>query len=176
MTRRAFAMLSMAAMGARPASLTARASAVGPQAPSSPPQDEGLRSEFLLDLVVTTGAASDVGSPGASRAVIPVTGGTFDGPNLRGTVIPPGGDWTARRQDGSLGLDVRLMLQTDDGQKIGAEWRGVYYAPPGAAEYARILPMFETGAAKYAWLNHIVTVGVHRPMPGKVAYRIYRIL
>jgi hypothetical protein len=36
--------------------------------------------------------------------------------------------------------------------------------------------MFETGAAKYAWLNNIVSVGVNRPMPGKVAYRVYRIL
>jgi hypothetical protein len=36
--------------------------------------------------------------------------------------------------------------------------------------------LFETGAAKYTWLNGIVSFGVHGPMPGKVAYRVYRIL
>lgn len=68
------------------------------------------------------------------------------------------------------------MLQTDDSAKILMTWRGIYYAPSGQAEYARILPMFETGAPTYAWLNHLVAVGVHRPMPGRVAYRVYRIL
>jgi hypothetical protein len=40
----------------------------------------------------------------------------------------------------------------------------------------RIQPLFETGAAKYAWINNVVAVGVYRPMPGKIAYRVYRIL
>ena len=54
--------------------------------------------------------------------------------------------------------------------------RGIAYTPQGGALYARILTMFETGAAKYAWINNIVAAGVYRPMPGKVAYRIYQIL
>ena len=73
-------------------------------------------------------------------------------------------------------LDVRLVLQTDDAQKIFVTWRGISYTPQGASQYARILPVFETGAAKYSWLNNILAVGVHRPMPGKVAYHVYRIL
>ena len=79
-----------------------------------------------------------------------------------------------RRQAGVL--DVRLVLQTDDLQKIYMTWRGISYTPQGGTQYARILPLFETGAAQYAWLNNIVAVGVHRPMPRKVAYRVYRIL
>jgi hypothetical protein len=38
------------------------------------------------------------------------------------------------------------------------------------------LPLFETAAPKYAWLNNVVAVGVYRPDLGKIAYRIYRIL
>jgi Protein of unknown function (DUF3237) len=53
---------------------------------------------------------------------------------------------------------------------------GVAYIQPGGALFARIRPVFETGAAKYLWLNSIVAVGVYRPMPGKVAYRIDSIL
>ena len=75
-----------------------------------------------------------------------------------------------------MALDVRLVLQTDDAQKISMTWRGISYTPPGGTQYARILPLFETGAAKYDYMNHLVAVGVNRPMPGKVAYRIYRIL
>jgi hypothetical protein len=165
MTRRTFAKLSTMAAGATVAPfLTAGAGAAA---------DDTLQSEFLLDLVIQTGSANVLG---ADRVIVPVSGGTFDGPKLKGTIIGPGGDWIGRRTDGSMALDVRLVLQTDDAQKISMTWRGISYTPPGGTQYARILPLFETGAAKYDWLNHLVAVGVNRPMPGKVAYRIYRIL
>jgi uncharacterized protein DUF3237 len=135
--------------------------------------DETLQSEFLLDLVIETGSANLLG---ADRVIVPVSGGTFEGPKLKGTIVGPGGDWIARRADGTAVLDVRLVLQTDDAQKISMMWRGISYTPPGGTQYARILPLFETGAARYDWLNHLVAVGVNQPMPGKVAYRIYRIL
>ena len=135
--------------------------------------DDVLQSEFLLDLVIETGSANVLG---ADRVVVPVSGGTFEGPTLKGTIVSPGGDWIVRRPDGSMALDVRLLLQTDDAQKISMTWRGISYTPPGGTQYARILPLFETGAAKYDYMNHLVAVGVNRPMPGKVAYRIYRIL
>jgi Protein of unknown function (DUF3237). len=48
--------------------------------------------------------------------------------------------------------------------------------PPGGAFNARILPVFETAAPKYAWLNNVVAVGLYRPHLGKIAYRVYRIL
>ena len=97
-------------------------------------------------------------------------------PKLKGSIIGPSGDWIVARSDGSSVLDLRLLLQTDDAQKIYMACRGIAYTPPGGTLFARILPMFETGAAKYLWLNNIVAVGVYRPMPEKVAYRIFRIL
>jgi hypothetical protein len=81
-----------------------------------------------------------------------------------------------KRPDGSSVLDIRILLQTDDAEKIYMTCRGISYTPQGGTQYARIVPLFETGAARYAWLNHIVAVGVLRPMPGQVAYRIYQIL
>ena len=53
---------------------------------------------------------------------MPVSGRTFTGPRLKGTIIPPGGDWIVQRPDGSRILDVRLLLQTDDGQKLYVSW------------------------------------------------------
>ena len=80
-----------------------------------------------------------------------------------------------QRPDGSRVLDVRILLQTDDGEKIYVSWRGIAYTPPGGAFNARILPVFETMAPKYAWLNNVVAVGVYRADLGKIAYRIYRL-
>lgn len=191
MTRRIFAKLSAAAVGTviapalRAGDIAARAvtgndpdlSGRSRDAQSSTPaESDRLQSEFLLDMMLDTQPANNVGSVGVNRIVVPVSGGVFNGPKLKGAIVGPGGDWIVARPDGSSVLDVRLVLQTDDAQKISMTWRGISYTPQGGTQYARILPLFETGAAQYAWLNHIVAVGVHRPMPGKVAYRVYRIL
>jgi len=141
-----------------------------------PPKDDKLQSEFLLDLSLEAQTPQNLGSAAGGRLIVPVSGGTFTGPSLKGTIIPPGGDWIVQRPDGSRVLDVRILLQTDDGQKIYVSWRGIAYTPPGGAFNARILPVFETAAPKYAWLNNVVAVGVYRPDLGKIAYRIYRIL
>jgi hypothetical protein len=131
-----------------------------------------LPSTVLFDLVIQTDAVSTVGE----LTIVPVKGGTFDGPKLRGTIVGPSGDWIVRRRDGSNALDVRMLLQTEDGEKIYMNWHGISYAPAGGAQYARILPTFEANPGKYEWLNHIVAVGVYRPTPGKVVYRVYQVL
>jgi hypothetical protein len=141
----------------------------------SPAADPGLQSELLMDLILDTQPANNIGSIGVNRVIVPVSGGTFDGPKLKGTVLP-GGDWIVRRPDGSSVLDVRIILETGDAQKIYMQYRGISYTPKDGAQYWRIVPVFETGADKYLWLNNIVAVGVHRTLAGKVAYRIYQIL
>jgi len=143
---------------------------------ANPAQDEKLQSEFLLDLKLETGTPQNLGSAGGGRLIVPVSRGTFAGPRLKGTIIPPGGDWVVQRPDGSRVLDVRILLQTDDGQRIYVSWRGIASTSPDGALNARILPVFETGAEKYSWLNNVIAVGVYRPDLGKIAYRVYRIL
>ena len=136
---------------------------------------DALRSEFLLDLTIDARPPDMVGFPGGERAIVTVAGGSFQGPRLKGTIAPGGGDWIVQRPDGSRLLDVRLVMTTDDGKKIFVSWRGVAYTENGAL-FARIIPMFETGADKYAWLNRIVSVGVYRPQAGAIAYRVFRVL
>jgi Protein of unknown function (DUF3237) len=179
-TRRAFGKLSTTigaiALGfiVTLAGLAASAAESGNEA--RPAQDDKLQSEFLLDLTLEAQTPQNLGSAGGGRLIVPVSGGTFAGPRLKGTIIAPGGDWIVQRPDGSRILDVRILLQTDDGQKIYVSWRGIASTSPGGTLNARILPVFETAAAKYAWLNNVVAVGVYRPDLGKIAYRIYRIL
>lgn len=192
MTRRTFSRICTVAFGAAAtpplmtgeiAARTMAASAAGvgagPRVGPSTAQDTDagqLRSEFLLDLVFDRGPANNVGSQGVSLTVVPVAGGTFEGSGLKGKIVGPSGDWIVSRPDGSSLLDMRMVLQTDDDQKIALTWRGIAYVQQGGDLFARILPMFETGAEKYSWLNKIVSVGVYRPVAGKVGYRVYKIL
>ncbi|HSP15847.1 MAG TPA: DUF3237 domain-containing protein [Thermoanaerobaculia bacterium] len=170
MTRRTFTKLWTAAAAA-----TVAPAIIAKDPPAPAAEEAKLQSEFLLDLTIERGPSNNVGSVGVNRVVVPVVGGTFEGPRLKGTIVGPAGDWIIARPDGSSVLDIRAVLQTDDNEKIYMTARGIAYTPKGGTLFARILPVFETGSAKYSWLNNVVAVGVKRPMPG-VAYRVYQIL
>ncbi|MEE8172091.1 MAG: DUF3237 domain-containing protein [Alphaproteobacteria bacterium] len=128
-------------------------------------------------------------TPIGERRIAKVTGGSFAGPELKGTILPGGGDWLLLRADGALQLDVRVTLKTDDDALIYMTYRGIRHGPTEVMErlnkgeqvdpseyYFRIAPFFETAAEKYDWLNRIVTVGTgHRLATGPV-YEIYQIL
>lgn len=132
-----------------------------------------LRSEFLLDMVLDVGTAQDLGP----RRIVPITGGAFQGPRLRGVALDGGGDWSIRRPDGASELNVRATLRTDDEQLIYIWYRGLLYRIGDTDEnYWRTTPVFETASEKYHWLTRIITVGVARPVPGKAAFSVYQIL
>jgi hypothetical protein len=176
LTRRTFAKLFAAAAATVVTPILAATKPGDAPSPQVAVPDDKLESEFLLDLALDIQPPHNLGSAGTGRLIVPVSGGTFEGPRLKGTIITPGGDWILQRADGSRVLDVRILLQTDDAEMIYMSWRGIAYTPPGGALYARILPLFETGSPKYAWVNNVAAVGVYRGISGKVAYRVFRIL
>jgi hypothetical protein len=140
---------------------------------------EVLTSELLMDMELETSAAIRLGA----RGIVPVTGGTFVGPKLKGTVIGPSADWTTRVSDRLTALDVRLLLVTDDDERIYMSYRGMIATTPADAEtgqaaprYWRMLPMFETESPKYDWLTRMMSVGVNYTVPRKVCYRVFEIL
>ena len=135
---------------------------------------EALRSEFLMDLVLETQPSVALGP----RTVVSVTGGTFEGPKLRGTVASPGADWPLAVNANLRILDVRTLLVTDDDQRIYMTYRGVIYTPPAGQgqRYWRTVPIFETASPKYEWLTQAVFVGVSFQVPQRVAYRIFQVL
>ena len=57
-------------------------------------------------------------TPLGMRQIFYVKGGTFEGPRMRGEILPGGGDWALIRPDGALQLDVRATVRTDDGDTI----------------------------------------------------------
>ena len=128
-------------------------------------------------------------TPIGERRIAKVTGGSFAGPELKGTILPGGGDWLLLRADGVLQLDVRVTLKTDDDALIYMTYRGFRHGPAAVMErlnkdeavdaseyYFRIAPFFETGAKKYDWLNRIVTVGTGQRLATGPVYDVYQIL
>src|SRR5438876_11920418 len=78
-----------------------------------------MESRLLMTLQVEVKDVQKIGAvPHGTRVTAPITSGHFEGPRLRGKVLPGGGDWTLIRADGVLELDLPLTLQTDDGALI----------------------------------------------------------
>jgi len=127
--------------------------------------------------------------PHGTRIIVPVTGGDFDGPRLRGRILPGGGDWLLVRSDAVLELDLRITLETDDHALIYMTFQGLRHGPPDAIAalgrgeavdparyYFRTLPRFETSTEKYAFLNRIISVGVGETRADGAVHRIDEIL
>lgn len=130
--------------------------------------------EYLFTMSATLRPDPSViaNGPQGSRVVVVVTGGTFEGPRLRGTVDNSGGDWVTVRADGTLQLDVRILLHTEDGAEILMTYLGI--GVPGENGLSlRTAPMFETGDERYAWLNNIQAVATGSSAAGVVTYDVF---
>jgi hypothetical protein len=138
--------------------------------------ESALPVEFLFRLTAQLAAPLPTGGgPQGPRVIYGVTGGTFEGPKLRGTLEGVGGDWLTLRPDGSFKLDVRATLRTEDGAAILMTYTGI--GRPGDGQpVIRTAPLFETGDARYTWLNIVQAVGIGGGTPGPppgVSYDIY---
>jgi hypothetical protein len=120
-----------------------------------------IELRFVMELVVEIGPALEVGTtPHGFRRVIPITGGRFEGPEIRGVVLAGGADWNLRRSDGVAEVWARYTLQTHDGVLIQVTNAGLSRGEHGTPErYARTSPSFEVGDPRYAWLERSVFVG-----------------
>jgi hypothetical protein len=111
-----------------------------------------MNSRPLMVMRLVTAATEEIGStPSGVLSIFPVVGGSFEGDRLRGRVLSGGGDWVTGRADGTLDVDLRIILETDDRALIHMTFSGVR---DDANHYFRTLPLFETSAPKYA-LRHV---------------------
>ena len=128
---------------------------------------------FTLTAEVGISAESVIsGGPAGSRTIANVLSGSFSGPRVKGTVVPPGGDWVYVRESGSVKLDVRLLLVTDDGASILMSYNGIGRTVDGELQL-RTAPTFETGDERYAWLNDVQAVALGVSGKGTVSYEVY---
>jgi len=153
-------------------------------------KETDMNSRPLMTLRIAAAPAQKLGTvPHGVRSIVPVTGGDFDGPQLRGKLLPGGGDWLLLRSDGVLELDLRITLETDDHALIYMTFQGMRHGPAEAiaalgrgeavdpaSYYFRTVPRFETSSEKYAFLNRIIAVGVGETRPDGAVHRIDEIL
>jgi hypothetical protein len=130
-------------------------------------QDAPPGLELLYRSVVTLGPAVQVGETGRGmRRFIPITGGTFEGPQMRGEILPMGWDWQLDRADGCTEIIANYFLKTDDGVVINVVNTGALCRPAvggAAAQPIRTSPVFEAPLGKYEWLSkggYIGTLGL----------------
>jgi Protein of unknown function (DUF3237) len=145
--------------------------------------------EFLYELSAYLEPPLAIGeNPHGNRQPFYVTGGSFEGPRLKGKVLAGGGDWLLVRPDGVGELDVRATLQTDDGALLYVTYRGyVTKAPellprwlareqiPHEEYYFVVTPYYETSAAQYAWLQQVVVIGMGSLIEGGVSYQVFAV-
>ena len=131
----------------------------------------------------------DVGNtPHGHRRIIDILGGAFSGPRLSGRILPDGADWQVVRGDGIVEVDARYTLETEDGALIYIRNWGLRRGPPAVIArlaagvavdpgeyYFRTTPVFETGAAQYAWLNGIIAVAVGERRADAVIITAYEV-
>lgn len=147
-----------------------------------------LQAVHVFDARVTIADLLNIGkSKYGERRLIPITGGTFEGPDIHGVVVPGGADWQLTRPDGDTELNARYTLKTDDGVLIQVVNHVLLHAPKDkddkAGFYARSVLDFEApSSSPYDWLNHAIFLGtltVPQPMPKDKPYVIvgvYRLL
>ena len=132
-------------------------------AQSYPPKDTP-QLEFALQLKVTLGQAFSIeNTQHGRRTVIPITGGTFEGPGIKGTIINGGADYQLANAQGRTELEAIYCIKTDDGVYIHVRNRGIIAGGQDAdgkpTFYFKAAPQFEAPAdSKYGWLNNALFV------------------
>ena len=131
---------------------------------------------FAFEETVTLGEAV---SPGktmlGTRNIIPITGGTFEGPGIKGAIMPGGWDWQLQRTDGCWAVRADYMLKTDDGAIINVLNQGALCpAADGSLKPVRTVALFEPPLGRYQWLGQSAMVGTLEVITdnGKPAVRI----
>jgi hypothetical protein len=142
-----------------------------------------------MELHVQLGAPLEVGQvPRGRRRIVPIVGGTFSGPAIKGKVLGGGADWQIVRPDGFTELDTRYMLETEKGERIYIQNAGIRHAPPDvmtkllagqdvdpALVYMRTVPTFETSAPGLEWLTRSIFIATGERHPTEAVIRIWRV-
>lgn len=123
-----------------------------------PPKGPDL--EFVVELRVKCEGAYSVGkTPKGTRQVIPIVGGTFEGPNMKGEILSGGADYQlSDPESGRTEIEAIYSIKTDDGVNIHVRNCGLITSGQGGF-YFRTTPKFEAPKdSKYAWLNNAIFV------------------
>ena len=146
------------------------------------------RLTLVYRLDATLGEPLDLGeTAGGRRRIVPLTAGTFTGPELCGQLVPgASADWQIIQPDGTALADIRYTLQSDEGALLYVQSRGARHGSPEVlarlgrgedvdpSEYTfRTSSRIETADAQLGWMNKGVFVSVGGRQPSGVTYETY---
>ena len=133
------------------------------------------RLSLAFELRAQVGEPQDLGlTRHGRRRIVPILSGSFEGPEIKGRVVPGGADWQLVHPDGFTELDTRYTLETDRGQLIYVQNRGIRHGQAPQV-YFRTVPVFETFAPELEWLMRSVFIGVGERYPAEVVIRFWRV-
>ena len=149
-----------------------------------------LEFAFEIRVDVTAGKIQELGNtPKGIRKIVPILGGSFEGPDIRGTIIPGGYDWQLIRSDNVAEIEARYVLKTDDNALITIVNTGLRHGSQDVMQrmaigeavepseyYFRSVPVFETCEQRYEWLakNIFIATGIRRP--SQVLIQVWKVL
>ncbi len=151
---------------------------------------ENLNLAFAFTVVGALAPTVELGpGPRGIRRMVPILSGSFEGPDIRGTLLPGGIDWQIARPDGITEIEAHYSLQTDDGALIRVINRGFRHGPPEVMQrlangeavnpaeyYFRAAPSFEAPAGRYDWLNRHLFISTGERLSNAVTLRFYQVL
>lgn len=151
---------------------------------------EAPKLEYICELKVKLKPAIVVGeTPKGLRRIIPIIGGSFEGPKMRGEILDGGADWQFVRKDGVAELEAHYQIKTDDGVIIYIKNVGIRAASPEIAArigrgekvnpseyYFRAVPKFEAPTGKYDWMNNAIFICTAERNPDNVSIKVWKVL
>jgi hypothetical protein len=146
--------------------------------------------DFFCELKVKLDPALIVGeTPHGTRRIIPIIGGTVEGPKIKGEILNGGADWQILRADGVTELEAHYQFRTDDGTLIYVKNTGIRAATPEIAArlakgekvdaneyYFRAMPKFDAPKGKYDWVNNSLFVCTGERLPDYVLIRVWKVM
>jgi hypothetical protein len=147
-----------------------------------------LEFAFAAQVMIATPTVVGTG-PHGLRRIVAITGGTFEGARIKGSILAGGADWQFVRADGVLQIDAKYTLRTHDGVTIMITNRGMRHGPADVIErlakgeavdpssyYFRTVAEFEAPSdSAYAWLNKAIFVATAERRATVVNVRFYEV-
>jgi hypothetical protein len=152
---------------------------------------EAPNLEFVCELKVKLKPAIVVGeTPHGTRRIIPIIGGSFEGPKMKGEILDGGADWQIVRKDGVSELEAHYQIKTEDGVVIYIKNVGLRVATPEISAkiakgevvspndyYFRAIPKFDAPiGSKYEWMNNAIFICKGIRNPDGVVILVWKIL
>jgi hypothetical protein len=152
-------------------------------------EERSMQLEPIMTITVEVTEIMSAGkTPFGEVRLLPFDSGSFEGPGLRGRLLPGGTDWQQIRADGVFEIRAHYMLETDQGERIEVVSEGIRHAAPGVLEriaagevvgpdqyYFRTAIRLNTAAERLAHLNRRLFVSSGERTQNSVHLTVYAV-